>query len=88
MRAVEQLAHRDRRGALLPDLAEIGDVLGRKRVLDEEQLELFEILAELDGLIRSDSLVDVVQELNFVAELFPAGFEQFHDLPAVGGRLE
>ena len=33
VRAVEQFAHRDGRGALLADLAEVGDVFGRQRDL-------------------------------------------------------
>ena len=50
VRAVEQLAHRDRSGALLADQPEVRDVFGRQRIFEEEQLELLDVLAELHGL--------------------------------------
>ena len=53
VRAVEQFAHGERRGALLADLAEVGDVFRRERVFQEEQLELLGVLGELHGLVRA-----------------------------------
>ena len=63
VRAVEQLAHRDRGRALLADLAEVRDVLGRERVLEEEQAERLDGFGELHGQVRREALVHVVQQI-------------------------
>ena len=57
---------------LLPDLPEVGDVLRRDRILQEEELERLDVLGELDGLARRDPLVDVVQQFDLVAQLLAA----------------
>ena len=65
---VEQLAHRDRHARLLPDEVEVVLLLGRQRVLDEERVVLLQLLAQADRLAGRDPLVDVVQQLDVVAE--------------------
>lgn len=62
-----------RGGGVLPDEAEGLLVLGRGRVLDPEHPEGFEVLAQVRGLDRGQPVVDVVQEVEVVAELLPYG---------------
>ncbi len=50
VRVVEQLAHGDRGGALLPDHAEPFDIFRGQRILQEKQLERLHIFGELDGI--------------------------------------
>ena len=69
----EQLAHRDRDRRLLAQQREPADVLGREAVLEEEEPELLELLGQPDRLDRRDALVDVVQQLDLVAERACAG---------------
>jgi hypothetical protein len=52
-------------------VAEVADVLRREGVLEEEEPEALEVLRELDGLDGMEALVDVVQQLDLVAELGP-----------------
>ena len=47
---VEQLAHRDRDARLLAQQPEVVVVLGRERVLEEEQAVRLERLAQVDRL--------------------------------------
>ena len=84
MRAVEELAHGDGRGAVLADLAEVGEVFGRERVFQEEQPELLGLLAELHGLVGRDALMHVVQQLDLVAQFVAADFEQLQRAAHVG----
>ena len=49
-------------------IAELADVLRRERVFEEEELELLQLLRQPDRLDRRDPLVDVVQQLDLVAE--------------------
>ena len=44
-------------------------LLGRDGVLDEERAVWLKVLAELDPLTQGDSLVDVVKQLDLVAEI-------------------
>ena len=62
-------AHGDGRGAILADLPEIAEVLGREGIFDEEQLELFGVLAELHGLVGRDALMHVVKQLDLFGQL-------------------
>ena len=54
---VEQLAHRQRDARLLADQPEVVLVLGRERILEEEQVVLLQLLAQVappgSGVIRS-----------------------------------
>ncbi len=88
MGAVEELAHGERGRALLADQAEPPDVLGRDRVLEEEEAEALRVLAEAEGLGGGEPLVDVVEELDLVAELLAGRFEELERAPCVGRRLE
>src|SRR5207249_1326224 len=51
-------------------------------------LESLEVLGELNSLRRGDPLMDVVKQLDFVAELFAALLEQLQDTANVIRRLE
>ena len=87
MLRIEQLAHGDRRGALLPQEAEVVVLLGRERVFEEEGAILFQVLAELDRLAGRDPFVNVVEQLDVIAEVGPQVLEQLGDLAHVAGRL-
>ena len=76
VRAVEEFAHGDGRGALLADLPEPGEVFRRERVLNEEDVQLLDGLAELHGLPGIELLVHVRGPLDFRGELLTAGFQQ------------
>ena len=70
----EQLAHRDRDVLVCwRRMLEVADVLRGERVFEEEQLVLLQVLRELDRQDRRDALVDVVQQLDLVAELACGG---------------
>src|SRR6266702_201905 len=58
--AVEHLAHRKRRRGVLADQAEIGLILGRDGILEPEQPEWLEILAQPRGLNWRQAVVDIV----------------------------
>ncbi len=76
VRAVEELAHGERGGAVLADLAEVVDVFGREGVFEEEEVELLGLLGELYGLIRGIALVHVVEKADLFAELGATLFEE------------
>ena len=86
--AVEELPHGDRRRALLADEAEPPEVLGGDGVLEEEEPEPLHVLAEAHGLGGGDPLVDVVEQLDLVAQLRPRPLEQLQGPAHVGGGLE
>ena len=88
VRAVEQLAHGDGRGAILADLPEVGVIFGRKRIFHEEEPELLHVLAELDRLVRRDPLVHVVQQLDLFAQLLPADLHELQRAAAIYRRIE
>ena len=88
MRAVEEFAHGDGRGAILPDLPEIAEVLGREGIFDEEQLELLGVLAELHGLVGRDALMHVMKQFDLFAQLLPAGFQKLQRAAYVDRRFE
>ena len=87
VRSVEQLAHRNRRARLLPQQAEVAVVFGRERVFEEEQAVRLQRLAERDRLDQRHALVDVVQQLDLVAELRAQMLEQLRQHPDVRRRL-
>ena len=51
--------------------------LRRERILEEEQAVRLQRLAQVDGFVERDALVDVMQELDVVAKLGPQMFEEF-----------
>src|SRR5579884_1388615 len=61
VRAVEEFAHGELRGALLADHAEIRDVFGREGVFEEEQAERLDFFGEADGLDGRDAFVYIVE---------------------------
>jgi hypothetical protein len=73
--ADEQLPHRDRRAGLRSKEAQVLLVLRRNRVLQEEQPVGLEVLGELDGHDRGHPLVNVVEQLDVLAEARPELFE-------------
>ena len=60
------------------------DVLGRQRIFDEEWSELLEVTAELGGQHGRNSLVDVVQQLDLIAEAIPDMSEQAGHKAGIG----
>ena len=88
VRAVEQLAHGDRRSAVLADLAEVAEVFGRERVLEKKHAERLGSLAELDGQVGREPLVHVVEQFHFVAQFAAAHFEQLQRAAELGGGIE
>jgi hypothetical protein len=88
VRAVEQLAHRNRRRALLPDDAEPLDVFRRKRVFQKEQPEPLALLAKPHSLDRRNPLVHVMQQLDLFAQLLPRRLQQLQRAPQIILRLE
>ena len=67
-RVVEQLAHGQRRGALLADAGEPLQVLRREEIFQEEELgrlQVFRKLHRVDGL---QAFVDIVKQLDFWAD--------------------
>ena len=71
---------------LLPDQLEVVLLLGRQRVLEEERAVLLQLLAQLHGLAGRDPLVDVVQQLDLVAELRAQVLEQLRHGAGRRGR--
>ena len=57
-RVDEQFAHRQRHRALRPQHAEVADVLGRQRILQEEQTVGFQLLGQTHRIDRRQALVD------------------------------
>ena len=49
------------------DLPEVLSIFGRQRVFKKEEPELFHVLCQLHCLPGRDTLVDVVEELDFGA---------------------
>src|ERR1700692_2209051 len=88
VRAVEELAHGNGGGAVLADLAEIAQVLGRERVLEKKHAERFGLFAELDGFVGREALVHVVEQFDLVAELVAADFEQLDRAAHLRGAIE
>src|ERR1035438_5211627 len=61
MRAVEELPHGDGRCAILANLAEVTQVLRRQRVFQKVHSVLLGLFAKLDGLIRREALMHIVE---------------------------
>ena len=61
---------------------------GESGILEEEEPEALGVLAQLQRLRRRDALVDVVQQLDLVAELLPGRLQQRERAPRVGRGLE
>src|SRR5262245_55112266 len=74
----EQLAHRDCAASLLPQRAEPGNIFWSERILHEERPVRLHCLAELNGLIRRDALVDIVQEFHIETDLRPQLIEHLY----------
>src|SRR5690348_6931993 len=81
VRAIEELAHGYWRVAVLPNLVKVIDIFWRKRIFDEEHVELFRLLTKLNALIWRKALVHIMDEPNFFAQLFPANFQHFQAAP-------
>ena len=82
-----QLAHGQGRAGLGPEQAVVLLVLRREHVLEEEQPVGLEVLGELDGHDRWHPLVNVVEQLDIVAQALPEGLEHPRHEAAVGPRL-
>ena len=88
MRAIEELAHRDRRRTVLADLPEVSQVFRRKRVFQKEHLKLLGFLAELHGQVRRQSLVHIMQQFDFIAQFLAANLQQLQRAAEISSRLE
>jgi hypothetical protein len=62
-------------------------LLGRHRILEEEQPVWLERLAECDRLRQRDALVHVVQQLHLLSERGPQMLEELRQHAHVRGRL-
>src|SRR5690348_9983165 len=62
MRTVEQLAHRDWSGTVLPYLPEVSEILGRERIFQEEHAIWLGRFAELHCLIGRQAFMHIVQQ--------------------------
>src|SRR4030095_11061100 len=87
VRVVEELSHGDGRRRLRPELLEVADVLGREGVLEEEQLERLDVLGEADRVDRRQPFMDIVEQLDLVAEVLAEVLEELRDAPAIRRRL-
>ena len=65
---VEQLAHRQRNARLAANQPEVVFLLGGQGILQEKQVILLQLLAEVDGLAGRDTFVNVVKQLHLLAE--------------------
>ena len=87
----EQLAHRDRNRRLLTQDAKVLDVFWRKRVFEKKELVGLEVAREPDRLDGWHPLVDVVEQLDLVAEVGAHALEQPGNdaavRPGLPGRL-
>ena len=72
---------------LLAQQPEVIVLLGRERILEEEQAIRLERLAQVDRLVQRDALVHVVQQLDLVAELRAQVLEELRQHPHVRRRL-
>src|SRR5215813_3410687 len=84
----EKLAHGDRATGLLPQRFKPGDILGREGILHEERAVGLDRLAELNGLVRRDTFVYVMQELHIESQLGPQLIEHLDRVVDVWRGLE
>ena len=88
VRIDEQLAHGLRRRALLAHQPKAGDLLGRKRVFEEEQAVWFEQLGQRHRVMWMQVLVHVVGELEAKAKLVAKVGEHLGNVFEVGFVVE
>ena len=88
MRTVEQLAHSDRSGAVLPYLPEVSEILRGEWIFQEEHAVRLGRFAKLHGLVGGKAFVHVVQQFDFIAELAPANLEQLESAPELCSGIE
>src|SRR5580698_1547279 len=88
MRVVEEFTHGNGRGAVLPNLLEVGQVFWRQRILKKEHVKLLRLLAELHRLVGCEPLVHIVQQFDFLAKLLAANFEQLQRATEIVSRFE
>ena len=84
----EQLAHRDRRGALGANHFEPVQKLRRQRILQVEQPIVLELLRQPHRLDRRHALVNVVDELDVEADLRAHPVKQLRHAAGVGVGME
>jgi hypothetical protein len=72
------LARRDGQVDVLADEPVSGLVLGPDRVLDEERLELLEVPAQLDDVVRVEARVDVKTDVDVRPDSVPHSGHLFH----------
>src|SRR3984957_10258970 len=88
MRVVEEFTHGNGRGAVLPNLLEVGQIFWRQRILKKKHVKLLRLLAELHRLVGCEPLVHIVQQFDFLAKLLAADFEQLQRAAEIVSRFE
>ena len=88
MRTVEELAHRNGRCAILPNLPEVTQILRRERILEEKHPELLSLLAKLHRFVRSQPFMHVMDQLHFVAQFAAANFKKLQRAPHLGRGIK
>ena len=86
-RVVEDLANRKRRRTLLPYALKPPGLVRRQQILEEEELERFDLFGEIDRQDCRQPLVYVVQQLHFPANARPQPREQSNGRSHVRLRL-
>ena len=83
---MEQFAHRQRRGRVLPDQAETLFVFGAQGVFQKEQMVRFQFAGQPRGLNGRQPLMDIMEQFDLVAEFVAQMREQFGDRRADRAR--
>ena len=71
-----EFAHRNGRGTLSPHHPEVFVVLGTEEILEEEKLEAFNFLGELDTENRRNPLMHIMQDFHAIAKTITDVFKQ------------
>ena len=69
VRMIKKFAHRQRCGALRAHVVKIRIVFRRESIFQKEKLERLHIFGKLDGVNRAQTLVNIVQKLDFRPDL-------------------
>src|SRR5262245_18288047 len=84
----EQLPHCNRATRLLPQCAKPRNVLGRERVLHEDWTARLHSFAQLDRLIRRNSFMNIVEQLDIEDDLRPELLKHSDRVVHIRSRLE
>jgi hypothetical protein len=82
-----ELAHRQRDRRLLPQQREVAVVFRRQRILEKEEAVGLQRAGHADRHDRRHPFVDIVEQLDLVAERETQMFEEGRDSPRVGAGV-